>query len=125
MLDSYALSWISVFVLILLSLALWLYTAYTRMDEMLKHLSNCRAIQIRKLLMGKDPFGRLFMMGTIAGVLLTPKFYLKDGGADPDDIAKFPKHLKRVIAIQYGLLVLAGTLMFALWGIGKYMGWLK
>ncbi|AVO56712.1 hypothetical protein [Pseudomonas chlororaphis] len=125
MLDSYALSWISVFVLILLSLALWLYTSYTRMDEMLKHLSNCRAIQIRKPLMGKDPFGRLFMMGTIAGVLLTPKLYLKDGGADPDDIAKFPKHLKRVIAIQYGLLVLAGTSMFALWGVGKYMGWLK
>ncbi|UCR87231.1 hypothetical protein [Pseudomonas chlororaphis] len=125
MLDGYTLSWISVFVLILLSLTLWLYTSYTRMDEMLKHLSNCRAIQIRKPLMGKDPFGRLFMMGTIAGVLLTPKLYLKDGGADPDDIAKFPKHLKRVIAIQYGLLVLAGTSMFALWGVGKYMGWLK
>ena len=75
--------------------------------------------------MGKDPFGRLFMMGTIAGVLLTPKLYLKDGGADPDDIEKFPKQLKTIIAIQYGLVVFTGSSMFALWGVGKYMGWLK
>lgn len=125
MLDSYALSWMSVFLLILISLGLWLYTAYTKMDEILKHLPNCRAVQIKKSLMGKDPFGRLFMMGAIAGVLLTPKLYFKDGGADPEDIKNFPKRLKKVIAIQYGLLVLSGTSMFALWGIGKYMGWLK
>lgn len=125
MVDSYTLSWISVFVLILLSLALWLYTSYTRMDEMLKHLSNCRVIQIRRPLIRKDPFGRLFMMGTIAGVLLTPKLYLNDGGADPDDIVKFPKRLKRIVAIQYGLLVLSAASMFVLWGLGKYMGWLK
>jgi hypothetical protein len=125
MLNSYALSWISVFLLILVSLALWLYTSYTKMDEMLKHLSNCRAIQIRKPLIGKYPLGRLFMMGTIAGVLLTPKLYLKDGGADQDDIKNFPKVLKKIIAIQYCFLVLAGASMFALWGVGKYMGWLK
>jgi hypothetical protein len=125
MFDRYALSWLMVFVLIFISLALWFYTSYTKMDEMLKHLSNCRAIQIRKPLMGKDPLGRFLMMGTIAGVLLTPKLYLRDGGADPEDIETFPKKLKKVIAIQYSVLVFSGTSMFVLWGVGKYMQWLN
>ncbi|MCY1402500.1 hypothetical protein D3C76_248200 [compost metagenome] len=123
--DNYAISWILVFLSIPTSLTLWLYTSYTKMNEILEHLSNCRAIQIRKPIMGKDPFGRLFMMGTIAGILLTPKLYLRDGGADPHDIENFPKHLKKMITIQYALLAASVISMFALWGIGKYMGWLK
>lgn len=93
------------------------------MDEILKHLSNCRAIQIRRPLMGNDPFGRLFMMGAVSGILTAPKLYLRDGGADLSDIENFPKKLKKTITLQYGFLAFSVAFMFVTWGIGQYMNW--
>lgn len=111
------------FISVFLSLGLWLHTSYTKMDEILKHLSNCRAIQIRKPLMGNDPFGRLFMMGAVSGILTAPKLYLRDGGADLSDIENFPKELKKTITRQYGFLAFSVAFMFVTWGIGQYMNW--
>lgn len=116
---------IVLFALIFITLIAWLYTAYTKMDEMLKHLSNCEYIKARKVLLGIGPISRLFMMGAISGVILSPNTCLKYGQADPEDIKSFPGPLKRRIAIQYHTLQLLVISMLLLWSIGKYMDWLK
>lgn len=108
-----------------LALVMWFYIAYTKMDVMLRHLSNCQAIQFRVPYFGKGPIGRFLMLSEIIGVVRTPAWYLKQGIADPDDIKNFPPKLKRLLVIQYNLILIPGIGMFILWGVGKYMGWLK
>ncbi|MDD2060023.1 hypothetical protein N5D52_06370 [Pseudomonas sp. GD03860] len=125
MLNYYSLSWLIVFILILMSLGFALYIAYTKMDEMLTYLSNCRAIQIRKTYLGRDPFSRMLMLGAISAVLMAPHLFLRDGGADQTDIDNFPKSLKKVVVLQRRFINISGTSMIAAWAIGEYMGWLK
>lgn len=116
---------IAIFTWAFLALIVWFYIAYTKMDVMLRHLSNCQAIQLRKPYFSKGPIGRFLLLAEIIGVVRTPAWYLKQGIADPDDIKNFPPKLKRLLVIQYNLILIPGVGIFILWGVGKYMGWLK
>jgi hypothetical protein len=76
-----------------------LHLAYTKMDLMLNHLKNCPAVMIRAPFKNGGPWGRLFLLGGIMGVVTTPRIYLRDGGASAEDLKSFPAHLKRKLTI--------------------------
>ena len=77
-----------------------LYVAYAKLDVMLGYFKNTPAVIIRSPLKNGGPWGRLFVLGGIVGVIKTPGFYIPDGGACVEDIASFPEGLKaRLIAL--------------------------
>ena len=90
-----------------------LHLAYTKMDLMLNHLRNCPAVMIRAPFRYGGPWGNLFLLGAIIGVVTTPRIYLRDGGASPDDVKNFPADLKRKLVVLHRagwalLLVMVG-----------------
>ena len=96
---------------ILLGVALHL--AYTRMDTMLSHLKNCPAVMVREPFKNGGPWGRLFLLSGIIGVITAPNIYLRDGGASAEDLINFPAPLKRRLILikrgAWGLLCAMGA----------------
>ena len=89
-----------------------LHLAYTKMDMMLDHLKNCPAVMNRASFKNGGPWGRLFVLGGIVGVIKTPGLYIPDGGACIEDVAKFPGALKvRLITLYRVGFFFAWTLM--------------
>lgn len=100
-----------------------LHLAYTKMDVMLGHFKNCPAVMNRVPLNNTGPWGRLFVQGAIMGLMTTPRLYLRDGGANAEDIKSFPAGLKRkLVILHWGgwalLLVMCGLAVYAKFGRG-------
>lgn len=77
-----------------------LYMAYTKLDLMLGCFKNSPAVMIKAPLKNGGPWGRLFVLGAIVGVIKSPDLFISDGGASRADIASFPQDLKkRLISI--------------------------
>jgi hypothetical protein len=75
--------------------------AYTKMDLMLGHLKNCPAVMNRVFFLNSGPKGRLFVLGGIIGLMITPRIYLRDGGASAEDLDNFPADLRRKLIILH------------------------
>jgi hypothetical protein len=106
------------FVGILIIIGISLHLAYTKMDVMLNHLQNCPAVMIRAPLRNGGPWGNMFLLGAIMGVMTTPRLYLRDGGASAEDLKNFPAVLRRkLIVLQWTgwgfLLVMFGLVAAA------------
>ncbi|AJO77919.1 hypothetical protein [Pseudomonas sp. MRSN 12121] len=99
-----------------------LYMAYTETDEMLERLKNCPAIMNKASFRKAGPAGRLYLMGSVIGVIAWPGIYIRDGGASVEDINKFPPGLKRKLMIWYRVGAGLFVLFLLLWCVGKYMG---
>lgn len=100
-----------------------LHLAYTKLDLMLGHLKNCPAVTNRAFLASAGPWGRLFVLGGIMGLMTSPKLYLRDGGASLEDLKSFPTDLKRKLVILQWvgwvlLLVMCGLGLYAEFGRG-------
>ena len=78
-----------------------LYIAYTKLDVMLGCFKNSPAVMIRAPLRNGGPWGRLFVLGSIVGVLKAPGLYIADGGACVSDISSFPQDLKKRLITLY------------------------
>jgi hypothetical protein len=89
-----------------------LHLAYTKMDMMLGHLKNCPAIMIRAFLINAGPWGRLHVLGVMMGLMITPRIFLRDGGANAEDLKNFPADLKRKLIVLHwfgwGALLIVG-----------------
>lgn len=98
-------------------IGLSLHLAYTKMDVMLSHLQNCPAVMIRAPFRNGGPWGNMFLLGAIMGVMTTPRLYLRDGGACAEDLKNFPAGLKRKLIILqwagWGLLLVMFVLVAA------------
>lgn len=82
-------------------IALMLHVAYTKMDFILEHLKNCKAIMVRAPLRHGGPWGNLMLAGGIAGIITFPGFYLKMGELSLDELQAFPHLLKRKLIIMH------------------------
>ena len=102
-----------------------LYLAYFRMNEILDGLSRSRGVQLRRSMMSKDPFSRFFMLISVSAMLSFYNRSIKGGDLDLEDYTHFPRGLRQIITLSYLTALFAGLLLFTLWGVGKYMGWLK
>ena len=101
-----------------ISIGISLHLAYTKMDVMLNHLQNCPAVMIRAPLRNAGPWGNMLLLSAIMGVMTTPKIYLRDGGANAEDLKNFPADLKqKLIVLQWtgwGLLLVMFGLFVAI-----------
>lgn len=78
-----------------------LYLAYTKLDALLGYFQHSPSVMIRASFKNSGPWGRLFVLGAIVGVIKTPGLYLPDGGVSAEDIARFPQDLRKKLLLLY------------------------
>ena len=93
-----------------------LHVAYTKMDLMLEHLKNCSIVRAHSPLKYGGPWGKLMLIGWIAGLFTFPEYYLKRGEASAEDLNDFPKHLRKKLVMlkmaSFFLIAALVTLFF-------------
>lgn len=93
-----------------------LHMAYTKMDLMLEHLKNCSIVRTHSPLKYGGPWGKLMLIGWIAGLFTFPEYYLKRGEASAEDLNDFPKHLRKKLVMlkmaSFFLIAALVTLFF-------------
>lgn len=99
-----------------------LYYAYAKIDLMLEHLKHCSAVTVRIPLRKGDPCSRIFLLGGIISVFITPNILLREGGANSEDLKNFPASLRRRLIMLHwsgiffiALLVIAGAFPLFNW----------
>ena len=89
-----------------------LHMAYTQMELMLAHLKNSSAIRPHIPLKNGGPWGKLLLVGWIAGIVTFPGFYLKRGEVSIEELNAFPTTLKRRLAIvKWSSIVLLSAMV--------------
>jgi len=90
-----------------------LYMAYTKMDFMLEHLKNCSIVKARSPLKYGGPWGKLMLIGWIAGLFTFPEYYLKRGEASAEDLNNFPVRLRKKLVLlkMASFLLIAGLVV--------------
>ncbi|MDB5983977.1 MAG: hypothetical protein JWQ69_4992 [Pseudomonas sp.] len=78
-----------------------LHLAYTQIDMMVDRLKNCPAVTIRAFLIKAGPWGRLHVLGVMMGLMITPRIFLRSGGASTEDLKNFPADLKRKLIVLH------------------------
>ncbi|WJV25098.1 MULTISPECIES: hypothetical protein [Pseudomonas] len=93
-------------------IGVYIYWGYTRMDEMLGYVKNCQMITGNRFYLHMGAWGRMMMVGVVAGYLACPGFFIRRGLLDADEISNFPQPLKRRLIVSHwimgGLLVSLG-----------------
>ena len=88
------------------------HMAYTQMELMLAHLKNSSAIQPHIPLKNGGPWGKLLLVGWIAGIVTFPGFYLKRGEVSIEELNAFPTALKRKLAmVKWSSIVLLSAMV--------------
>ena len=85
----------------LITMSIMLFLSYTRTDYILSHLEHSPIITSRTFFNNAGPWGRLLLIGTVAGLLASPDSSIRKGGASPEDIEKFPSNLKRLLVFLH------------------------
>lgn len=97
----------------IICIAFALHMAYTKTDLMLEHLKNCPAVKAQAPLKNGGPWGRVLLIGWIAGIVTFPRYYLKSGGVSINDLNGFPAPLKqKLAAIKWSAIMLIAALAF-------------
>lgn len=96
-----------------------LHMAYSKMDLILEHLKNCPAVTIRAPLRHGGVWGNLFLIGGISGLVTFPKYLIKKGLLDAEDLRSLPAPIVRKLAIlQWSALVML-MIILVLAGVAK------
>ena len=101
-----------VFGLTIIAPSLMAYTAHRHSEQLDKYLPRSQ-----KLVQYIAPFksmgitGKVVRCGSLAAVLLAPKFFARRGVASYEDLEKFPKKLKVKLVIPYIVLHISAILL--------------
>ncbi len=91
--------------LMILLTSIWivfaLRIAYTKMDLILDLLKYSTAVRNRTFFRNLGPWGHIILIGSIAGIVTSPGFFLKHGGVCSEELNNFPAPLKKTLAILY------------------------
>ncbi|OLF52968.1 hypothetical protein [Pseudomonas chlororaphis] len=85
-------------------MGVYLYWGYTRIGEMLGYVKNCQMITGNRFYLHMGAWGRIMMVGVVAGYLAFPGFFIRRGLLDADEINNFPQPLKRRLIISHYLM---------------------
>nr|WP_180205843.1 hypothetical protein [Pseudomonas sp. SbOxS1]NYU06010.1 hypothetical protein [Pseudomonas sp. SbOxS1] len=109
----------------LVGLYIWigitLYLGYTKGEEMSAYFKRSSSLITLYTNKHKGPFGKLQLVGGIAGVVTFPRFFIKRGIASAEDVENFPLPFRRkLIILQWSVIGLLTTLVFlvSLWESG-------
>nr|WP_297459151.1 hypothetical protein [uncultured Halomonas sp.] len=117
--------WLSVFIIVglWLQIALWLYVAYAKLEDIENHLANCKIVKNNRYIWGGGPIGRAHRLAQINGMLCFPNIIVKNSEADLEEIMRLPVSLRRWVKIPFGTGAVLFIAMIVLWAYGKYIGW--
>ena len=94
------------FLLGIAGFALGFYLGYRHLDTMVAALKNSRHIVLYgTALRDLGWFGRLLLVGKIAGVMCWSTNLVRAGEVNADDIRDFPPHLRRLMRLHLGMLI--------------------
>lgn len=104
------------FLLVIISFVLSLYMANRHLDAMIDALKNCRYVTARAGLRHQGWFERILLVAIISGMVQWPGAGLRSGEMDPDDLRRFPVHLRKLLNAKHVL-----TLIIAVWFLIIYV----
>ena len=86
-------------------IAMALYLGYTQGEQMSKYFKNSASSITSATHRHSGPYGKIQLVGGISFVVTFPRFFLKHGILDVEDIRSFPLHLRRkLVALQWGFI---------------------
>ncbi|MBT0625062.1 hypothetical protein KIH32_14160 [Pseudomonas fluorescens] len=100
------------------------YFSYCKIDEILQCLGTSRLVSYRKIFVGADFFSKMLFVNTVAGMFVFQKLHIKDGAVTREELDNVPRRLMLELRLWGFFLMGMGGYAVALWGIGKYVGWL-
>jgi hypothetical protein len=71
--------------------------------------------------LNSGPLGRLFVLGGITGLMISPRLYLRDGGASADDLKNFPVDLKRKLIVLHWSTGFFLLVLFGLFAVDEFV----
>ena len=90
-------------------LLILLYMAYTKIDLLLGYLKNSPAAFSRLHFRDGGPWGKVFVLTGLIGIVVNPQRFIRDGLVSSEDIKKIPAGLKSRITLMWrigwGLLI--------------------
>ncbi|MGE8153173.1 hypothetical protein ACQKP5_18235 [Pseudomonas vancouverensis] len=86
-------------------IALALYLGYAKSEELTKHFKNSSSSITSATHRHSGPYGKMQLVGGISFVVTFPRFFLKHGILNAEDIGNFPLRLKRkLVALQWSFI---------------------
>lgn len=74
-----------------------IFLAFRRLDEMEDHLDKCSLVTLHKRLWGNSLRGRLVRLCTVMGAVVMPRWNIRRGVLDRQQVQDFPRGLKRLL----------------------------
>lgn len=100
----------SPFLLAIAGLTYSLYLSHRHLDTIKEALKNSRYIYLWGPSLGKRGLiWSLLEMAKITGMIMMPRVYIRLGDLDPVDLQYFPPYLKRLLKIDFALMVSSGV----------------
>lgn len=82
-----------------------LYLGYTQGDQMSRYFKNSSSSMTSAMQRHAGPYGKIQFVGGVSFVLTFPRFFLKHGILNAEDVRSFPSHLRRkLVALQWGFI---------------------
>lgn len=99
---------LTILISLLLNVLVLTYLAHDHLENIERLLPNCKFVQEnRSMYSTAGILGKTMRLCMIAGMLSTPKFYLRRNLADPIDTQDFPRKTKRLILFFWYYLILS------------------
>lgn len=114
-----------IFFLMFFNMAICSYVAFSKLEQVESHLENCKLVERNRRVFGSGFFGRTYRLSQIGGMLIYPKILVRNGEANPEEIQKLPKDLRRWVVVPIGTGAMLFSLLVILWACGKHTGWLE
>ncbi|SDL64071.1 hypothetical protein SAMN05661010_02205 [Modicisalibacter muralis] len=110
--------------LMLLVISTWLYVAYRKLEEIEAHLREEDHAHGNRRAWSGGPVDRMIRLTYLGCAVAFPRFYCKQSDIDEKTIENLPRRLKLWIIIPDIFAATLLVMLTALWGFGKYKGWI-
>lgn len=97
-----------------------IFLAYRRLDEMEDRLNKCTLVTSHKRIWGKWALGRLVRLCAVMAAVAMPRWNIKRGVVDRQQVQEFPRGLKHLLQ---GMM-LSGILFLSVATAGTLYRWL-
>ncbi|VEF13332.1 Uncharacterised protein [Pseudomonas fluorescens] len=95
-------------------LGVMLYVAKTKTETILSHLTNSSISSKLIMLWHGGPWGRIYMMGEVFGIMRCPELYIHTGRLCAKDFEHFPRKLRNNLIALYRMVFFFFAIMVCL-----------
>jgi len=106
---------------IFILLGIMLYVAKTKTETILNHLTNSSISSRIIMLWHGGPWGRIYMMGEIFGIMRNPEIYIHAGTLSAKDMENFPRKLRQSLITLHKYVFIFWAVMICL-GLVAWLG---